>query len=92
MLQTFWRVVNRRTYCRGMEQRRKPPRVAPERKPAGLDSWAGLWVAVKDGEVIAAAQTSRELVPRVREKGEAGHGAVARFVPQASRDIVIGVG
>jgi hypothetical protein len=51
-----------------------------------------MWVAVKDGEVIAAAHNSRDLVPMVREKGPAGQGAVAQFVPQRSDEIVIGVG
>jgi hypothetical protein len=51
-----------------------------------------MWVAVKDGKVIAAADNSRDLVPKVRELGEAGRGAVAQFVPPHSDDIVIGVG
>ena len=51
-----------------------------------------MWVAVKDGEVIAAAYNSRDLVPEVRKLGEAGHGAVAQFVPPHSDEIVIGVG
>ena len=57
-----------------------------------IDRWAGMWVAVKDGEVIAAAHNSRELVPMVRSKGESGRGAVAQFVPQRSDEIMIGVG
>jgi len=51
-----------------------------------------MWVAVKDGEVIAAAHNSRDLVPEVRSKGEKGRGAVAQFVPHRSDDIMIGVG
>ena len=58
----------------------------------GLDKWAGMWIAVKDGKVIAAAYNSRDLVPMVKELGEAGRGAVAQFVPPRSDDIVIGVG
>jgi hypothetical protein len=51
-----------------------------------------MWVAVKDGKVIAAAHNSRDLVPMVKELGEAGHGAVAQFVPPRTDEIVIGVG
>jgi len=51
-----------------------------------------MWVAIKDGEVIAAAHNSRDLVPAVRSKGAKGEGAVAQFVPRRTDDIVIGVG
>ena len=73
----------------GKGARRK---VEPERRPEGIDGWAGLWVAVKDGKVIAAAENSRELVARVRSKGPSAAGAVAQYVPQRTEDIVIGVG
>ena len=68
-----------------------PKRVEPERRPEGIDRWAGLWVAVKDGKVIAAAESSRELVAAVR-RGPSAAGAVAQYVPQRTEDIVIGVG
>jgi hypothetical protein len=51
-----------------------------------------MWVAVKDGKVIAAAHNSRDLVPMVRELEAAGRGAVAQFVSSHSDEIVIGVG
>jgi len=91
MIGDLGRVFNRWRYARGMG-RHSPRRVEPERRPAGIDRWAGLWVAVKDGKVIAEAQTSRELVPRLRSMGPAGEGAVAQFVPERTDDIVIGVG
>jgi hypothetical protein len=40
-----------------------------------------MWVAVKDGEVIAAAYNSRELVPKLVAMGERGQRAVVQFVP-----------
>jgi hypothetical protein len=67
-------------------------KVEPVRRPAGIDRWAGLWVAIKDGEVIAASENSRDLVAMVRSKGPAAAGAVAQFVPRHTDDIVIGVG
>lgn len=74
--------------------RRAGERIAmePERRLADLDEWVGLWVAVKDGKVIAAAHSSRELVPKLAEMGPAGRGAVAQFVPRPSDTIVVGVG
>jgi hypothetical protein len=51
-----------------------------------------MWIAVKDGKVIAAASNSHELVPQVRAIGEAGRGAIAQYVPERTDEIVIGVG
>jgi hypothetical protein len=68
------------------------PHVEPECALPGLGQWPGMWVAVKDSKVIAAARNSRDLVPMVRELGEAGRGAVAQFVPPHTDEIVIGVG
>lgn len=64
----------------------------PERRLPDLDRWEGLWIAVKDGQVIAAAPTSRELVPELHKLGERGRGAVAQYVPRPSDKIIIGVG
>jgi hypothetical protein len=63
----------------------------PERRLPDLDRWEGLWIAVKDGRVIAAAHNSRDLV-QLTETGPAGRGAVAQYVPRRSDTIVIGVG
>jgi hypothetical protein len=91
MVRHLWRVSNGSAYGRGM-RRRRPPVVERERRPPDLDKWAGKWVAIKDGKVIAAAHNSRDLVPQVKAMGEAGKGAVAQFVPPPSDTIVIGVG
>jgi len=71
---------------------RKPQREEPERRPAALDGWEGYWVALKDGEVIAAAHNSRDLVPQLHELGPKATGAVAQYVPHRSATITIGVG
>jgi hypothetical protein len=92
MLKFIARVGKPWRYSGGMGIRRKPKRVEVERRPEGIDDWAGMWVAVKDGKVIAAAHNSRDLVPEVRSKGESGRGAIAQFVPHHSDHIMIGVG
>ena len=88
----LWRVLSPLAYFRGMGTRRDRRRVEPERALPGLDRWSGMWVAVKDGKVVAAAHNSRDLVPMVRDLGEAGRGAVAQFVPPHTDEIVVGVG
>jgi hypothetical protein len=91
MMDDLGRAFNRWRYARGMGRRRSK-RVEPERRLADIDRYAGMWIAVKDGKVVAAAASSRELVPMVRSKGPAAEGAVAQYVPERSDDIVIGVG
>ena len=86
----LWRVTRSPRYLRYMGSRREP--MEPERRLPELDRWQGLWVAVKDGEVIAAASTSRELVPELHKLGERGRGAVAQYVPRPTDKIIIGVG
>lgn len=93
MARFFWRVVRRSRYRDDMAQPSSgPDPVTPERRLPALDQWMGMWVAVKDGKVIAAAHNSRDLVPKLQEMGEAGRGAVAQYVPYPSDSIVIGVG
>jgi len=88
----LWRVARQSLYRRGMRSRREP--MEPERRLPELDRYVGLWVAVKDGKVVAAASTSLELVDalhKLRPVG-AGRGAVAQYVPRPSEQIMIGVG
>jgi hypothetical protein len=90
---TFWRVVSQLGYRNGMRRRSaRPERMEPERRLSVLDDWAGMWVAVKDGKVIAAAHNSRDLVPELEKLGREGKGAVAQYVPYPSDSIMIGVG
>jgi hypothetical protein len=89
MLAQIWRAFVGRSTMRGMA---KSERSAPIPRNPDLDQWVGLWVAVKDGKVIASAHNSRELVPALRALGDAGRGAVAQYIPQPSDAITIGVG
>lgn len=92
MAHTLWRVARLRAYRCGMGARRKS--MEPERRLPELDNYVGLWVAVKDGKVIAAASTSLELVDALHKLQPvgAGRGAVAQYVPRPTDQIMIGVG
>lgn len=89
-----WRVTMQLAYRCGMGKGRKRKPIEPERRLPELDQWVGLWVAVKDGKVIAAASTSLELVRALHELRPvgAGKGAVAQYVPRPDERIMIGVG
>lgn len=67
-------------------------RVEPERRLSDLDEFEGQWVAVKDGQVVAVAATSRALVYEVHKLGESGKGAVAQYVAPPTAAFMIGVG
>ena len=86
------RILRRVTAALGY--RRGMARWEPERGPAELygPEFAGKWVAVKDGQIIACANNARELVPRLHEMGSKAEGAVAQYVPFHSDAIMIGVG
>jgi hypothetical protein len=89
MRSLLWRVVRTTRYLHGMG---RPRRQEPERRLPALDGWEGYWVAVKDGEIVAAAHSSRDLVRQLVEKGPTYRDAVAQYVPRPSEEIVIGVG
>lgn len=58
--------------------------------PSGLEEFAGKWVALVDGEVVAAADTSRDLVYDMRKRGI--RGATVQYVPLPSRGVKVGLG
>lgn len=86
-----WALLVRYAGQMGLARRHKGP-FEPERRPSELQKYVGLWVAVKDGKVIAAAETSRDLVHSVRKLGSRGEGAVAQRVPKPSNSSLVGVG
>lgn len=58
-----------------------------------LDEWVGHWVAVKDGEVIAASETSADLAYRLKTMGSRAEGAVTEYVRPGREDAyAIGAG
>lgn len=71
---------------------RSSPAAQPVPRPAELDHFIGKWVAVKDGQVIAVAETSRGLVYEVHKLGSSAKGAVAQYVPPPKAGYMVGVG
>lgn len=72
--------------------RRHPGFDRPVPRLDDLDSFAGLWVAIKDGEVIATAPTSTRLVYEVQKLGPRGEDAVVELVQPASDAAAVGAG
>lgn len=69
----------------------KYPRPRPVPALPEFDLYPGKWVAVLDRKVVAAADTPRELLPKVEALGLAGK-AIFRYVPPDDDVVVIGVG
>lgn len=68
--------------------RRTPPAAAPD-----LSGHFGLWVAVDDGVVVAAADTPRKLVHELSKLSEdVRRDAVMQKAHKPSADIIIGLG
>jgi len=89
-----WSRAFRRRYGSRMGLARHPrvPPEAPIRRPQDLDQFVGEWVAIKDGQVIARAASSRQLVYEVRRLGNRGRGAVAQYVAPPGDSHMVGVG
>ena len=88
-MRDIWPGTSRGVYGRAVARHVKTD---PVRQPESLKGWEGHWVALRDDEVIAAAWSPRELAAKLHEMGPSAEGAVARYVPHPSADIVIGVG
>ncbi len=73
-----------------MASGREPIEPLP-RVPA-IDQYAGQWVAVKDGRVVACAVRPRDLVVLVRSMGEEGADATVEFVAGLSDSFRVGLG
>ncbi len=68
-------------------------RVAPAPRPAALDDFVGKWIAVSDGQVVAAAETSRQLALQVHSMDrQLREKVVVEFVRPASDSYIVGVG
>lgn len=75
----------------GIARRGTP--VAPVPRAANLEAFIGMWVAVVDGEVVAAEKTSRELAYRLHQMDHRKRARVVmEYVRPASDAYIIGVG
>lgn len=83
-----------RKYPQGMGISRARPAgyVPPMPRPEGIESYAGRWVAVAHGKVIAAADTSQELAKTMRALGTEADDAAMQFVRPPVAGYIIGVG
>jgi len=69
------------------------PTMAPVPRPAGLDAFAGLWVAVVDGEVVAAEPSSHQLATALhRMDHRKRQRAVTEFVRPTGDAFIVGAG
>lgn len=74
-------------------QNRQTRTVAPLRRPASLDVYAGMWVAVADGEVVAAAKTSHQLALNLHDMDHRRRErTVIEYVRPAAESYIVGVG
>jgi hypothetical protein len=73
--------------------RRPPDSGAPVARPDAFDDYAGQWIAVKAGRVVAAANTSSELAFALHNLGSRdAAGAVMRYVAPPSSVVMVGLG
>lgn len=91
-MRKHWRFVDVVVYLRDMGRHRSSRRLGRVRQPSDLRTYAGSWVAIKDGQVVAAAPTSLDLVAEVKKLGVAGESSVAQYVAPHDDAIIIGVG
>jgi hypothetical protein len=91
-LRRLWRKNPRSNYPEPMGVARQGDPLPPVRHLSALDGYEGMWVAVKAGEVVASAPSSRELVLRLKDMGASGKGAVAQYVPKPTESFMVGVG
>jgi hypothetical protein len=70
-----------------------PRRVPPIPRSHVLDEFEGRWVATIDGEVVAAADTSRQLAGRLHSMDHRKRErAVVEYVRPTSDSYIVGVG
>ena len=80
-------------YGHDMEPLSKRRRIAPVPRPEVLARYEGSWVAVVDGEVVAAAPTSHTLAVNLHELSDQKRArAVVEFVRPTSDSYIVGVG
>jgi Family of unknown function (DUF5678) len=90
--QAVWRVVNGLPYRRGMGVARGSDKIPPVPRAQVLDKYAGQWVAIKDGRVIAHSPSSREVVRQMRRLGAEAEGAILQRAAEPTEALAVGLG
>jgi Family of unknown function (DUF5678) len=91
--ESLWRVARRLPYVRGMGGvARWSGKTTPIPRLDVLDDYAGEWVAVKDGKVIAHSPSSREVVRQMRKLGQKAQGAVLQRAAGSTEAPAVGLG
>ncbi len=85
------RVIRRYRMPMGIA-RRPQERIRPLPAVPELDQWVNYWVAIKDGNVIAAARKSSELGYKLHQMGPSASGAVMQYVRPSPDGYVVGLG
>lgn len=88
----LWQKLTRslRAIFRGTYSRQVVDKLTPVPYPQELYGLEGKWVAVRDGKVVAAAETSRQLVARMREQHIVG--ARVQYVAPPEDGYKVGLG
>jgi uncharacterized cupin superfamily protein len=71
---------------------RRGNKVDPIPRDRALDAYAGQWVALKDGVVIAHAASSRDVVRELKRMGPGGEGAVLHRAATEDEPLSVGLG
>lgn len=80
-------------YAARMGLARQPEREFDfEHRADNLDTFENCWVATKDGEIIAAAESSTALAYKIREMGPRARGCVMQYVRPSTDAYIVGVG
>lgn len=88
-----WTRRMRRRYPHAVVTRGAHDRVAPIPHPASLDRFAGLWVAVIDGEVVAAEETSHKLALKLNDMDHRKRRqVVTEYVRPTGDAFIVGAG
>jgi hypothetical protein len=83
----------RNGYGQAMRQPVPARRVAAQPRPKELDDFVGKWVAVIDGEVVTAADSSHQLALQLHDMDHRRRaGVVVEYVRPSTDSYIVGVG
>lgn len=92
-IRLWWSKLNT-GYREHMSSRSESPqRVAALPRPEGLDRFDGMWVAVADGDVVAAAESSHKLALQLHDMDHRRRRKVViEYVRPTTDSYIVGAG